>query len=66
MPEPDSGRRDLSLFDTMERIRAEKFPHLDRELVREILRLHADQSATPQSLGRAIDEALARRIGDHG
>lgn len=64
MPDPVNTGRDVSLTDTMERIRAERFPHLDRELVREILRLHADQNATPQSLSRAVDEAVAQRLGE--
>lgn len=57
--------REVSLIDTMERIRAEQFPHLDREIVRELLRLHADQNATPQILGRAIDEAIGLRTGEN-
>lgn len=63
MPDVTVGA-DRSLFDTMERIRAERFPHVDRELVREILRLHADHSATPQTLSRAIDQAVAERLGE--
>lgn len=60
MPDPS---REMSLLDTMERIRAERFPHLDRDLVREILRLHADQAAHAQNLSRAVDEAIAARLG---
>jgi hypothetical protein len=63
MPDANVGG-ERSLFDTIERIRAERFAHVDRELVREILRLHADQSATPQTLSRAIDEAIAQRLGE--
>lgn len=59
----DSNGKEVSLTDTMERIRAEKFPHLDRELVREILRLHADQGAPEQTLSRAVDEAINSRLG---
>jgi hypothetical protein len=64
MPDAANQAQDRSLFDTMERIRAEQFPHIDRELVREILRLHADQAATPQVLARAVDEAIAQRLGE--
>lgn len=64
MPDVANQAQDRSLFDTMERIRAEHFPHIDRELVREILRLHADQAATPQVLARAVDEAIAQRLGE--
>lgn len=63
MPE-QSKDNEVSLADTVERIRAERFPHLDRELVREILRLHADQQAAPQALARSIDEAIAARLGE--
>jgi hypothetical protein len=31
-----------TLADTVERLRAQRFPHLDRALVREVLRLHGD------------------------
>lgn len=64
MPDPVTQTREVSLPDTMERIRAERFPHLDRDLVREILRLHAESGSTMQSLGRAVDEVIAARLGE--
>jgi len=54
--------RDATLTDTVERLRAERFPHLDRQLVLEILRLHANGAAI-DNLPRAIDELLSRRLG---
>lgn len=63
MPDTDAAS-ERSLPDALERIRAERFPHLDRDLVREILRLHADIGASPQGLARAVDEAIAKRLGE--
>lgn len=54
--------RDATLTDTVERLRAERFPHIDRQLVLEILRLHANGAAI-DNLPRAIDELLSRRLG---
>jgi hypothetical protein len=48
----------------MERIRAERFPQLDRDLVREILALHAESGATLQGLSRKVDEVIAARLGE--
>ena len=64
MPDPVSPNREVSLQDTMERIRAERFPHLDRDLVREILALHAEPGATLQGLSRKVDEVIAARLGE--
>ncbi|RUV87024.1 hypothetical protein [Mesorhizobium sp.] len=64
MPDPASPTREVSLPDTMERIRAERFPHLDRDLVREILRLHAESGSAMQGLSRAVDEVIAARLGE--
>ncbi len=64
MPDPVSPSREVSLPDTMERIRAERFPHLDRDLVREILALHAESGATLQGLSRKVDEVIAARLGE--
>ena len=51
-----------TLSDTVERIRAEKFPHLDRTLVLEILRMHADATAPAGSLAIDVDQAIRRRL----
>ena len=50
MPDNAATRDDINLMDTLDRLRAERFPHIPRDLVREILRLHADTSATPADL----------------
>lgn len=63
MREEDGPRRDLSLLDTIERLRAERYNHLDRELVLEILRLHG-VGRTAEGLSRDVDEAIARRLGE--
>ena len=52
-----------SLLDTVERLRREKFPAVDPDLVREILRLHADGSLSDGEVGRAMEQAVERRVG---
>lgn len=51
-----------TLSDTVERIRAEKFPHLDRTLVLEILRMHADPTTPAASLAADVDQAIRLRL----
>lgn len=63
MPDDFNVARDATLSDTVERLRAERFPHLDRQLVLEILRLHADGAAI-DNLPRAVDELLSRQLGE--
>ncbi|MFW2449226.1 MAG: hypothetical protein ACN4E6_18050 [Qipengyuania pacifica] len=61
MPDNDAyANRDASVADTIERLRAERFEDVDRELVLEILRLHAD-GVIADNAERAIDEAIAMR-----
>ena len=48
------------MTDTIERVRSEKFPDIDRDLVLEILRMHAD-GITPDNVDRLVDEAIANR-----
>ena len=55
-----STDRDGTVTDTIERVRSERFQDVDRDLVLEILRLHAD-GAAPESVGRLVDEAIAKR-----
>lgn len=57
----DRKLRDESLSDVLERIRAEEFPNIDREIVRELLRLHAEPD--DEDLGRAVDELIFARTG---
>ena len=51
-----------SLLDTVERLRRDKYPHLDAGLVRELLRLHADAGATEAELAREAEQTVERRI----
>lgn len=53
--------RDATVADTIERIRAEKFADVDRDLVLEVLRFHAD-GVVVDHVDRQIDEAIAERI----
>lgn len=55
---PDVRSRDASLSEVLERLRAENFPHIDREIVRELLRLHADPT---DDLVHAVDELISER-----
>lgn len=57
------ANRDASVADTIERVRAERFPDIDRDLVLEILRLHAD-GLVPENVARLVDEAIAKRAGE--
>ena len=52
-----------TLADTVERLRLEKFPHLDKALVREILRLHGDISQSPNVLASEVAAAIRQRLG---
>ena len=53
--------RDATVADTIERIRAEKFPDVDRDLVLDVLRFHAD-GVVVDHVDRQIDEAIAERL----
>jgi hypothetical protein len=57
----DRRLRDESLSDVLERIRAEEFPNIDREIVRELLRLHAEPD--DDDLARAVDDLIFARTG---
>ncbi len=52
----------MSLIETVERLRLEKFPHLDSALVREILRLHADAGAADAELARGVEKEVEGRL----
>lgn len=51
-----------SLLETVERLRTEHFSHLDRTLVRDILRFHAEASSDERELVRAIEQAVEKRL----
>lgn len=59
MPSDDATKVNINVVDTLERLRAEKYPHIPRDLLRELLRLHADIAASPFDLANQID-ALVR------
>lgn len=66
MPDDDAhANRDASVGDTIERLRAERFKDVDRELVLEILRLHAD-GVVADNVARSTDEAIAKRLAEEG
>ena len=61
MSDDARDNRDATVADTIERIRAEKFPDVDRDLALEVLRFHAD-GVVVAHVDRQIDEAIAERI----
>jgi hypothetical protein len=58
----EAAARAASLFDTLERIRGDHFPHLNANLVREILRLHADPATAQGDLTRGLEQAIERYL----
>jgi len=55
-----------SLLETVERIRAERFPDLDAAMVEQLLRLHADSSAGDGELTRAVEQAVEDMLSRGG
>lgn len=55
-----------SLLETVERLRRDKFQHLDAGLVRELLRLHSDAGAGDGELTRGVEQAVERRLSKEG
>ena len=51
---------DTTVADAVERVRSERFPDIDCDLVLEILRIHAD-GFVPENASRLVDEAIAKR-----
>lgn len=51
-----------SLLDAVERLRRDKFSHLDADLVRELLRLHADSVTADGELARGVEQAVERHL----
>lgn len=50
--------------DAVEKIRAERFPSVDRDLMLKFLQLHAE-AQRPENLSRLVDEALAAAAREH-
>ncbi|MNJ68255.1 hypothetical protein D3C81_2089690 [compost metagenome] len=51
-----------SLLDTVERLRCEHYPDLDEELVREILRLHAETGEINGETVRTVEQTVERHL----
>jgi len=51
-----------SLLEAVERLRKDKFSHLDAELVRELLRLHAAGQTANAEIARSVEQAVERRL----
>lgn len=65
MPRQSSAHGDdqiKSLLETVERLRRDKFPHLDTDLVCELLQLHAAGQTADAALARAVEQAVERRL----
>jgi hypothetical protein len=55
-----------SLLDTIERLRRDRFPQLNADLVRELLRLHSDGAAADGDLTRGAEQAIERHFSKEG
>lgn len=55
-----------TLLETVERLRREKFPHIDAELVRSLLRLHADGLAADSDVMREVESQVEQLIAGEG
>jgi hypothetical protein len=51
-----------SLLDTVERLRLEKFPHLDPAMVRDLLRLHADGRTADSDISRNAEQLVEKQL----
>lgn len=51
-----------TLLETVERIRKDKFSHLDNDLVRDLLRLHADRSTVDADLTREVERNVEQHL----
>lgn len=60
MTDTPPNKTDADVTETVERLRAEHFPDLDRVLVKELLRLHAPPR--PENLSRLVDETIATHL----
>jgi hypothetical protein len=47
-----------SILDAVERLRREKYPHIDSSLVRDLLRQHSDSAATDTDLTRNNEQIV--------
>lgn len=57
MPDETGANGEATVADTIEKVRSERFPDIDRQLVLEILRLHAEGMPS-ENVYRQVDEAI--------
>ncbi len=62
----DGNEQLQSLLATVEHLRMEKFPHLDAELVRALLRLHADGRTADADIARNAEQLAENRLRQEG
>jgi len=60
-----SGEDQLqSLLESVERLRRDKYPTLDANLVSEILRMHADSGAGDGEIARGVEQVVERYLAE--
>jgi hypothetical protein len=55
-----------SLLDTVETLRERKYPHLDKTLVRDILRLHTEGRTSDADIARSASQAAEQMLRGKG
>lgn len=53
-----------SLLDAVERLRRDKYPALDANLVSELLRMHANSGAGDAEIARGVEQTVERYLTD--
>lgn len=53
-----------SLLETVERLRRDKYPTLDANLVSEVLRMHADSGAGDGEVARGVEQVVERYLAE--
>lgn len=53
-----------SLLESVERLRRDKYPTLDANLVSEILRMHADSGAGDGEIARGVEQVVERFLAE--
>jgi hypothetical protein len=61
-PGQDGDDQLQSLLETLELLRLERFADVEPELVRKLLRLHADGGAADAELARAVEQAVEAHL----
>jgi hypothetical protein len=55
-----------TLLDTVETLREAKYPHLDKTLVRDILRLHTEGRTSDAEIARSASQAAEQVLREKG